>query len=153
MIDFQNLFYCIDSFRNEDDFIVSLLLMGAIFAFFALMVGIAVLIIVSVIVFFLISGGIISTSVLVGFQQKSASKGFKTFFILLCSLGTSVISVVFFWVFNSVYDWWPSNYVTLFVGTLFGVFSGWLLGLLMFYASKKMVLFLKNKLQKRLNKE
>ena len=80
MIDVQNLFYCIDSFRNEDDFIVSLLLMGAIFAFFALMVGIAVLIIVSVIVFFLISGGIISTSVLVGFQQKSASKGFKNFF-------------------------------------------------------------------------
>ena len=145
-------FYIIDYSNDEDELMTTVLLMGAVFAFFAIIIGIALLLIVAAILFFLISGGLISASVLVGFQQKSASKGFKTFFILLCSLGTSVISVIFFWVLNSVYDWWTTE-IAAFAGLVVGVFTGWLLGLLIFYAFRKIVLFLKEKFENRLIRE
>ena len=145
-------FCAIDFNHDEDELMTTVLLMGAAFAFFALIIGVAVVIIVSAILFLLISGGLISASVLVGFQQRSASKGFKTFFILLCSLGTSVISVVFFWVLNSANDWWTVE-VALFAGLLVGIFCGWLLGLLIFHAFRKVVLFLKKKFENRGNQK
>lgn len=138
----------IDSFRNDENFIVTLLLMGAIFAFFAIIIGIAIVIIISAIVFFLISAGLISASVLVGFQNKSASSGFKTFFILVSILGSSIVSVVFFLFMNSVKDWWPTE-TTIFAGIIFGGVVGWLLGLLMFLAFKNIAVFLKTKVEKR----
>lgn len=145
-------FYIMNYSNDEDELMTTVLLMGAVFAFFAIIIGIALLLIVAAILFLLISGGIISASVLVGFQQKSAGKGFKTFFILLCSLGTSAISVVFFWVLNSVYDWWTTE-IAAFAGLVAGVFTGWLLGLLIFYTFRRIVLFLKEKFENRLIRE
>ncbi|WP_262148353.1 hypothetical protein [Chryseobacterium foetidum] len=141
-----------DSFRNEDDFLVNLLLMGAAFALFAVIIAVFVVVVVSVLLFLLISAGIISTSLLVGFQQKSVSKGFKTFFIVSCIAGSSVVSVLFFWFLNLVYDWWITE-VAVLSGLLFGAATGWILGLILFSASKKIVIFIKSQIDNKVLKK
>lgn len=143
-------FYIIDSFRNDDDFLAGLLVMGALFFLLALAIGIIVVLILFAILFFLISGGIISASVLVGLQQKSVSKGFKTLFLSVCILGTTIISVIFFGIINSMKNWW-ANDISVVIGIIFGLISGWLLGLLIFNATKKLVLFFKAKFNDRIN--
>lgn len=143
-------FYLIDSFRNDDDFLAGLLVMGAIFFFLALVIGTIVVLILFAILFFLISGGIISASVLVGLQQRSLSQGFKTLFISVCVLGTTITSVIFFWIINTMKDWW-SNEISVAIGIIFGLISGWLLGLMIFTATKKLVVFLKAKFSDRIN--
>jgi len=137
-----------DSFSNEDDFLVQLLLIGAIFALFTIIIAVALVVIVSVILFLLISAGIISTSILVGFQQKSVSKGFKSFFILSCIIGSSVVSVLFFWFLNLIQEWWNTQTVII-SGLLFGVVTGWILGLILFIASKKIVIFIKSQIDNK----
>lgn len=143
-------FYIIDSFRNDDDFLVWLLLMGALFFLLALIVGTALVIIFFLILFFLVSGGILSASVLVGLQQRSVSKGFKTLFLSISILGSTVISVIFFLMVNSMKDWWENN-IAIFAGILCGVLSGWLLGILIFEATKKLAIFIKDKYNQRAN--
>lgn len=140
-----------DSFRNEDDFLVQLLLMGAAFAVFAAIIAVSLVLIVSFILFFMLSAGIISTSLLVGFQQKSVGKGFRTFFILASIVGSIVISVIFFWLLNSVYDFWITE-VAVIAGILSGAATGWALGVIIFLTSKKIVIFMKNQLDTKLLK-
>ena len=149
---FSFVFKLNDSFRNDDDFLVNLLLMGAAFALFAIIAAVFVIVIVSVILFLLISAGIISTSLLVGFQQKSISKGFKAFFITSCAVGTSLISVLFFWFLNLIYDCWIPE-VAILSGLLTGIFTGWILGLLLFTASKKIVIFIKVQIDSKVLRE
>lgn len=136
-------FYLIDSFQNDDDFLAVLLIMGAFFCLFVVIIGIVLVLMVFAILFALISGWILSASVLVGLQQRSVSKGFKTLFVSVSVLGTTIISVIFFWFMNKIQHWW-GNDVSIFAGIVFGLLSGWLLGTLIFMAVKKLVLFLKN---------
>ena len=143
-------FYIIDSFQNDDDFLVGLLLMGALFFLLALIIGTALVIIFFLILFFLVSGGILSASVLVGLQQRSVSKGFKTLFLSISILGSTIISVIFFLIVNSINDWWE-NEVAVFAGIVCGAFSGWLLGILIFKATKKLAIFIKDKYTERAN--
>jgi len=60
----------------------------------------------------LTTAGVLSTSVLVGIQQKSVSKGFKTFFL---GVAMVIVSVIFFWFVNSVKEWWDTN-ISIVVG-------------------------------------
>lgn len=129
-------FFIIDSFNNDDDFLVVLLLMGAIFFCIAIIVGVIICLLFILILIGLISAGIISASVLIGYQQKSVSKGFRTFFLSVPIIGTSVLSIIFFCVLNSIYDWWTKD-ICIMVGALFGVVSGYVLGILVFAVSKK----------------
>lgn len=145
-------FYLIDSFRNDDDFLAGLLVMGALFFLLALAIGIIIVIVFFAILFFLISGGIISASVLVGLQQRSLSQGFKTLFVSVCIIGTTITSVIFFWIVNVMKNWW-SNEISVAIGIIFGLISGWLLGSLMFKATKKLALFLKDKVDNRINQK
>lgn len=143
-------FYLIDSFQNDDDFLAVLLIMGAFFCLFAVIIGVVLVLMVFAILFALISGGILSASVLVGLQQRSVSKGFKTLFVSVSVLGTTIISVIFFWFMNKIQHWW-GNDVSIFAGIVFGLLSGWILGTLIFMAVKKLVLFLKNKYDERMD--
>lgn len=145
-------FYLIDSFRNDDDFLAALLVMGIIFFILAIIIGIALVLIFFATLLVLIGVGLISASVLVGLQQKSLSKGFKTLFLSSSILGTTIISVIFFWFLNRIEDWW-SNDVSIFAGIAVGFLSGWILGIIIFTAAKKMVLFLKNKYDQKFNRK
>ncbi|WP_407481964.1 hypothetical protein [Elizabethkingia meningoseptica] len=144
---FQQLYnglYLIDSFRNDDNFLAVLILMGALVFLVLAVIGIVLGLLFIFMIILLISAGIISASVLVGLQQKSLSKGFKTFFLSVSVVGSTIVSVIFFLFINTVKNWWQTN-IAIIAGTVFGIVSGWLLGLLMFTVAKKLVLFLKNK--------
>ena len=140
---FQN-FYIIDSFKNDDDFLTVLILMGALFFGIALIIGVVLCLLFIFMIMGLIGAGIVSTSVLVGIQQKSVSKGFKTFFISICVVGTSIVSTLFFWFMNSVNEWWSTN-TSLVIGVFCGVIIGYFLGLLMFIALKNITVLLQKK--------
>ncbi|MET7036380.1 hypothetical protein [Elizabethkingia miricola] len=145
-------FYLIDSFRNDDDFLVAMLLMGALVFFILGVIGIILGLLLILIVIFLISAGIISTSLLVGLQQKSLSKGFKTFFISVSILGSTIASVILFLFINTVKNWWQTD-TAIIAGIVSGIASGWILGVIMFTASKKLVMFLKNKYADRITRQ
>jgi len=51
---------------------------------------------------------------------------------------------------NKIEHWW-SNDTSIFAGIVFGLLSGWILGIVIFTAVKKLVLFLKNKFDKKIN--
>ncbi|AQX83948.1 hypothetical protein AYC65_02450 [Elizabethkingia bruuniana] len=123
--------------------------MGALVFFILGVIGIVLGLLFILIVIFLISAGIISTSVLVGLQQKSLSKGFKTFFISVSILGSTIASVILFLFINTIKNWWQTD-TTIIAGLISGIASGWILGLIMFITCKKLVLFLKNKYANRI---
>ena len=139
-------FFIIDSFNNDEDFLIVLLLMGAIFFGIAVIVGVVICILFTLLIIALISAGLISASVLVGYQKKSVSKGFKTFFLSASILGATIVSVIFFRLINSIYAWTTPD-ISIIAGIIWGLISGWLLGLLIFTALKKIVLLLNNKYQ------
>jgi len=145
-------FYLIDSFRNDDDFLVAMLLMGALVFFILGVIGIILGLLLILIVIFLISAGIISASLLVGLQQKSLSKGFKTFFISVSILGSTIASVILFLFINTVKNWWQAD-TAIIAGIVSGIASDWILGVIMFTASKKLVMFLKNKYADRITRQ
>lgn len=61
---------------------------------------------------------------------------------------TQLISVLFFWLLNLIYDWWIPE-VAILTGLLTGIFTGWILGLLLFTASKKIVIFIKVQIDRK----
>lgn len=132
----------------DDDFLVILLLMGALFFLIALIIGVVICLIVIAILIGLIGVGIISTSVLTGLYQRSIGKGFKTFFVLSSILGSTIVSVVFFWFINTIKNWWSTDLVIV-AGIGSGIISGWLLGLLLFVTLRKMMEFIKTKYESK----
>lgn len=124
-------FLMIDSFRNDDDYLAILILMGMLFVVFAVILTTVLIIIFVGILLALVGAGIISASVLVGLQQRSLNTGLKTLFLMASMLGFSIISVIFFWFANQVLDWW-SQEISLLVGVGVGLLSGWMLGMLFF---------------------
>ncbi|ULT23826.1 hypothetical protein KUH03_32540 [Sphingobacterium sp. E70] len=116
-------FYLIDSFQNDDNFIVTLLLMGSLVFLALAVISILLGLLFIVTIILLISAGIISTSVIVGLQQRSITKGFKTLFLSSAILGSSIVSVIFCIFLNAVYDW-SSNNMAILIGLVLGIILG-----------------------------
>ncbi|MEI2274158.1 hypothetical protein OHD16_18570 [Sphingobacterium sp. ML3W] len=147
---FQQLsdyFYLIDSFRNDDDFIATLLLMGSLVFLALAVISILLGLLFIITIVLLISAGIISTSVIVGLQQRSITKGFKTLFLSSAILGSSIVSVIFCIFLNAVYDW-SSNNMAMLIGLVLGIILGTGLGLLAFKAMAGLIRFLTSKYRK-----
>ncbi|MGE8292090.1 MAG: hypothetical protein ACN6ON_10435 [Sphingobacterium sp.] len=141
-------FYLIDSFRNEDNFIATLLLMGSLVFLALAVISILLGLLFIVTIILLISAGIISTSVIVGLQQRSITKGFKTLFLSSAILGSSIVSVIFCIFLNAVYDW-SSNNMAIIMGLVLGIILGTGLGLLAFKAMAGLIRFLTSKYRKQ----
>ncbi|MGE8243414.1 MAG: hypothetical protein ACN6PD_12070 [Sphingobacterium sp.] len=140
-------FYLIDSFRNDDNFIATLLLMGSLVFLALAVISILLGLLFIVTIILLISAGIISTSVIVGLQQRSITKGFKTLFLSSAILGSSIVSVIFCIFLNAVYDW-SSNNMAILIGLVLGIILGTGLGLLAFKAMAGLIRFLMSKYRK-----
>ncbi|WP_300673347.1 hypothetical protein [Soonwooa sp.] len=134
----------INSYQNDDEFEVTLLIVGAFVFLLLLILCVVIGLLFIAIVIGLVSAGIISTSVLVGFQQRSASKGFKTFFTISSILGCSIVSIIIFVFLNSLFNW-GNQQASIFAGSLCGIAFGWFIGFLMYKASLKIILFLQRK--------
>lgn len=120
--------------------------MGAIFFAIVVIIGVVLCLLFILLLIGLITAGVLSTSVLVGIQQKSISKGFKTFFLGVSMVGCTIVSIIFFWFVNSVKEWWDTN-ISIIIGVFCGVLGGYILGLLMFVALKKIISLLQKKYQ------
>lgn len=154
---FADLFFglkplVIDSWRNEEDFIMTLLIVGIFVFLLLLILGVLIGLLFIAIVIGLISAGIISTSILVGFQQRSVSKGFKTFFLISSILGSSIVSIIIFVFLNSLFNW-GNQEAFIFAGILCGIGFGWFIGFLMYKASHKIILYLQRKYKLITNKK
>ncbi len=124
-------FFVVSAFKNDDDFLVILILMGMLFFVFAVILTVILIVIFFGILLALVGAGIISASVLVGMQQRSLNKGLKTLLLMASVLGSTIVSVIFFWFGNQVRDWW-SQEIALFIGIGAGLVLGCVLGLLFF---------------------
>ncbi|MFC6267191.1 hypothetical protein [Frigoriflavimonas asaccharolytica] len=130
------------TFNDEENFLISLMIMGAIFSIIAFIVVIVFTVLILGILFILAAVGAISSSILVGFHQKSLSAGFKTLFIIGCSFLTIVASLIFFILSNQIWPW-TSNLIAIISGVIFGIGSGWIFGILIFKAFIATVKYIK----------
>jgi len=139
-----------NSTADDDDFAPGLLfgviIIGGIVAGAAI-VGCIAAALLMVFIAILISAGIFSASVLAGFYKRSVSAGFKTFIILISTLGGIVIGSAGLYVVKKIFSLHMSSQNAF----LFGGGGGLLGGLLMGWIIYKMVIvlfgFLKKKLQ------
>ncbi len=108
-------------------------------------VGIVVAVLALLILFGLVSFGIVSTSVIVGLNKKSFEKGFKTFIVLGSTIGGLLVGGTSFWLFNKVVHWW-SIQTAILTGSIAGLLGGLGFGFIAFYVLQKLTTYLKLKL-------
>ncbi len=140
-----------DNFHEEieDDFspgLAMFALFGIGFMFICIGAGIVLTIIALLILFGLIGAGILSASVLIGLYNKSFEKGFKTFIVSATTIGGLFIGATGFWLLNKIVHWFTTQ-TALTIGSVGGLVTGFLLGLLVFYVLQKLTAFLKDKLK------
>jgi hypothetical protein len=120
-------------------------LVGLCFMIASVMASIILTVLGLFLLFGFISVGIISTSVLVGLNNKSFSKGFKTFIVLTSSFIGIFICALGFWLLNKVLHWWVWKTAIL-IGAIFGLLGGLIFGLLTFYILRWLTNYFKTKL-------
>ncbi len=143
LINFANIFLSGDGQAMAYLFVFAILVVA-----FLVVLTVPIIIVVLIgLLIALISIGILSTSVVSGLYQKSISQGFKTFVILISIVGCTVVSEFFFWLIHNVFGWWNIN-VSLVIGLIPGVLSGWFIGSVMFSTVKRIIKFIKNRYNK-----
>lgn len=140
-----------DNFHEEieNDFspgLAMFALFGIGFMFICIEASIVLTVIGVLILFGLIGAGILSASVLIGLYNKSFKKGFKTLIISVTTIGGLFIGATGFWLLNKIVHWFTTQ-TALTIGSIGGLLTGFLLGLLMFYMLQKLTTFLKDKLK------
>ena len=134
--------------KDDDDFAPGLFF-GVLIMFGVLLAAVAcgVVMIVSgiLLLFALVSFGIVSASVMVGLNRRSLAQGFKTFIVLSSSAGGLCAGTLIMYVLNEIFKWWTVKTAIIF-GLIGGLWGGMALGFLAFYILQKLTTFLKNKL-------
>lgn len=120
--------------------------MALLFLLLCVGAAIAISALILLIIFGLISAGILSASVMSGIYKRSFAAGFKTFIYASgCIFGT-LSGIVFFVFLNKVSHWWPMNEALL-VGSMSGLAGGFLISLLVFYTVRKWSSFFKSRIK------
>ena len=129
-----------DAYEGDDDFSPGLLffaLIGAAFILASVGAGAVLTAFSLLIVFGLISLGVLSASIVVGLNKKSFSKGFKTFIVLGSTVNGIVIAIAAFLILNQLVHWW-STQTALVSGTAVGAIAGLGFGYLAIYILQKL---------------
>jgi hypothetical protein len=118
-----------DSFFTAGLFTFFILMFAGVFVIFLTFSFLAIL----MLIFFLAiaTTGIISVSLMYGLYQKSLSKTFKMFFILMFGLIGSLSCSVVFPILNTFLHWSDAQTV-LVIGVFIGLLSGLLSGILLY---------------------
>jgi hypothetical protein len=135
-------------YEQSDDFSPGLLFFALIaFTFILASVGCGVMLTVLglFIVFGLISFGVLSTSIIVGLNKKSFTKGFKTFLVLISTIGGLFFGGIFFGLLNIWLHWWTTK-TAIIMGATCGLIGGLLLGLLAYYILQRLTNYFKERL-------
>jgi hypothetical protein len=117
---------------------------GAVIVFVTL--GIVLTVIGLLLLFGLISIGILSASIIVGLNKKSFAKGFKTFLVSSSIIGALIICSFSFYVLNKVVHWWTTGTAAS-IGLIVGLISGITFGLTAFYVIQRLTTYLKAQLK------
>ena len=125
----------ITSSPPDDEFNVFLWGLGT--AFVCIVIGatlagslIATLFLLSV--FLLVSAGVLSVGVLVGFYRRSVAAGFRTVLMIACIGGGMLCGAIAFWLINRIFDIHLLPLTALLTGALSGLVGGLLLGITLF---------------------
>jgi len=131
---------------HEDDIAPGL----AIFALFGIgfmLICIGAGIVLTIIGLLLLAGfigaGIVSASILVGLYNKSFEKGFRTFLVSATTVGGFFVGGTGFWLLNKITHWFTTTN-SLLIGSVGGLMTGLLLGIMLSYVIKKLTAFLIN---------
>lgn len=132
-------------------FLFTLLVLGILFTIICVFIGIIIALIALFVISVLITLGTLSISILVGIYKKSVGSGFKVFVLIFSSIIFSLIGLLSFWVFNKIVHWWTQSQAII-IGVGIGLLSGLCTGLVLTYVIRKLVLFLKLKLERNKSK-
>ncbi|UMQ42597.1 hypothetical protein MKS83_02650 [Chryseobacterium sp. Y16C] len=149
IFDFKNL-YCVDETYDEnyDGAPGLFIFMVLMFIFILICVGIGI--VIAVLLFLLLFGiiaiGLVSSSILVGLYNKSFLKGFRILIIGGSTIDCAILGIGSFIIYNKIVHYWPLQ-TSIFVGTLSGSIAGFLLGIIIFYAIRRLTGFFYSKLK------
>lgn len=132
----------------DDDFAPGLFMMVMammVAALICIAIGAVAIIVVLMIVFGLISIGIVSASILVGIYQKSLESGFKTFIVLISSIGGSFLCAAVFFVICKLTELYTIK-IAILSGAAIGLALGCVFGFLAFWIIQKLTYYLKKRL-------
>jgi len=133
---------------ETDDFspgMLFLTLLGLAFICVCVGAGILLTVLGLLILFGLISFGIVSASVLVGLNRKSFAKGFKAFLVLASTTGGILFFGAGFWLLNKISHWWTTQTAIL-TGVTFGLLIGLAFGYFAYFVLQKLTTYFKQKL-------
>ena len=137
-----------DPYEGTDDFspgMAFIVVIAAVFVLACVGAGIALTVIGLLLLFALISFGILSASVLVGLNKKSFALGFKTFLISSSTVGGFILFALAFWGLNEVMHWWTDG-AALTLGASLGLVVGLSFGFIAFYVLRRLTTFLSKRL-------
>jgi hypothetical protein len=149
MTHFKSMHFVDEGYSQEYDgspglFIFMVLML--IFIMICIGIGIVVAILILLLLFGIIAVGLISSSVLVGLYNKSFLKGFRIFIIGSSTIGCLILGTACFIIYNKIVHYWTLQ-TSIFVGALSGSIAGFLLGIILFYVTQKLIRFFYSKLK------
>jgi hypothetical protein len=125
---------------GDSDFTPGLLI-GAVIMAMGFLVLIGVGIVLAALVFgfvaVLVSAGVLSTSVIVGLNKRSFTKGFKTFIYLLPSSFGLLLGALCLALLNMITHWFSTGIATL-IGAASGLTAGLCIGVLVLFAIQRL---------------
>jgi hypothetical protein len=133
----------------DDEFNIFLLALGAAFCsaiLGAAVVGSFMAALVLLCIFALVTGGILSVSVLTGLYRRSFAAGFKTFLIIVCCIGCVVAGVPGFWLINRIFSLHLASPSAAWIGLAAGLISGLLLALCLYGIFRAFAAYFKKRL-------
>lgn len=134
---------------EDEEFNLFLFTLAA--AFFAVVLGatligslIATLFLLCV--FLLVSAGVLSVGVLVGFYRRSVAAGFRTVLMIACIGGGMTAGSLAFWLIDRVFDIHLQPLTALLAGAFSGLVGGLLLGVILFNIIRVFLNYFRKKL-------
>ena len=94
----------------------------------------------------LIPIGIITTSIFVGIQKRSAEKGFKFFLVLTAAMGGTVMGGLSAFLFHYLLHSQYTIPTVIAAGAFLGLIAGIAFGNILFYVFQRLVVFVKQKM-------
>jgi hypothetical protein len=135
-------------YDESDDFSPGLFffaMIGFVFILVCVGAGIVLTVLGLLIIFGLVSFGILSTSIIVGLNKKSFAKGFKIFIVMASTIGGLLFCGVGFWLLNKIVHWWTTQ-TAIITGATSGLIAGFAFGLLAYYILQRLTTYFKQKL-------
>jgi hypothetical protein len=136
------------STNSGDDFSPGLLFFGLVgigLTFICIGIGAALAVAALLLVFGLVSAGILSVSVLVGLRKRSFEKGFRIFVLFSSTTVAVCIGNGGSYLMNRIFHLQFSGKTVLAIGTMSGLVGGVTLGLVLYAILKRLTTYFKTK--------